>query len=377
MTQRILQFGTSRFLQAHVDLFVHEARKVGQDIGPITTVKTTPSGARDGRVEALNKAKGFPVWIRGFENGVTIDETINVESVAAAFDANVSWQKLIEIFVSRTEIVVSNVGDGGYEIVPQDRSRSTTTDMVPLGFPAKLLALLQHRFEQSAQPLLILPCELIADNGQVLRRLLNELSESWNLDLAFKNWLSTSVMICDTLVDRIVSEPIEPIGAIAEPYGLWAIKVLPNFIHPFEHPKVIYTANLEPFVRLKLHILNLGHSYLAEIWKTEQRPPQETVREILADADVKNRLMSLYHQEIVPGFSVFDMEMQASHYVSATVERFENPFLNHRISDIVQNHKTKIERRAGDFINWVKSKNTTIQMPRLEKLLGDQTRIID
>jgi tagaturonate reductase len=374
MTLRILQFGTSRFLQAHVDLFVHEAQRAGQDIGPITIVKTTPTGARDGRVEALNKAEGYPVWIRGFSDGSTIDETVHVKSVKAALDANLNWQKLIETFADKTEIVVSNVGDGGYEVAPQDRLKSPMANIVPSSFPAKLLVLLMRRFELGAKPLLILPGELITDNGQVLRRLLADLSESWNLDLAFRNWLITSVMICDTLVDRIVSEPIEPIGAIAEPYGLWAIKVQPNFIHPFQHPKVIYTDNLEPFVRLKLHILNLGHSYLAEIWKTEQRPPQETVREILADANVKDRLMSLYHEEIIPGFSIFDMEVQATHYVSATVERFENPFLNHRISDIVQNHKTKIERRAGDFINWVKRINATIQMPRLEQLLRDQIK---
>ena len=33
MTRRIIQFGASRFLQAHLDLFVHEARCSGQDIG--------------------------------------------------------------------------------------------------------------------------------------------------------------------------------------------------------------------------------------------------------------------------------------------------------------------------------------------------------
>ena len=43
---RIIQFGTSRFLQAHVDLFVHQARREGQKVGPITVVKTTPGADR-------------------------------------------------------------------------------------------------------------------------------------------------------------------------------------------------------------------------------------------------------------------------------------------------------------------------------------------
>jgi tagaturonate reductase len=49
MTRRIVQFGTSRFLHSHVDLFVHEARRSGEDIGPITVVKTSRAADRGQR----------------------------------------------------------------------------------------------------------------------------------------------------------------------------------------------------------------------------------------------------------------------------------------------------------------------------------------
>lgn len=376
MAQRILQFGTSRFLQAHVDLFVHQARQSGQDIGPITIVKTTASGPRSGRIDAFNHTKGFPVQLRGFDKGRLVDEVINVESVTAALDANGQWQKLVEVFANETELVVSNVGDNGYAILAEDKMQLPADDVVPQSFPAKLLMLLLRRFKNGGAPLLILPCELVNNNGQSLRYLLTELSNAWNNGAAFEHWLSNSVTICDTLVDRIVSESIEPIGAIAEPYGLWAIKRRPNFNPPFQHPNVIYTDNLEPFTRLKLHILNLGHTYLAEIWQTEKRPPDETVREILANPNVKGRLAGLYNDEIIPGFAASDMADQATVYVATTFERFANPFLNHRISDIAQNHKIKIERRAGDFISWARQQNATLSFPRLEKLLGGQTSVI-
>jgi tagaturonate reductase len=147
MSKRVLQFGTSRFLQAHVDLFVHEARKAGQDMGPITIVKTTTGGAREGRVEALGSGNGFPIHLRGYDNGRLVDETIPVESMARALDANREWQRLIRLFVAETEIVVSNVGDGGYELVPKDRQRPKSFDTIPAGFTAKPLALLVQRFE--------------------------------------------------------------------------------------------------------------------------------------------------------------------------------------------------------------------------------------
>jgi tagaturonate reductase len=37
----ILQFGTSRFLQAHVDLMASQAMEQGQDVPAITIVQTT------------------------------------------------------------------------------------------------------------------------------------------------------------------------------------------------------------------------------------------------------------------------------------------------------------------------------------------------
>jgi tagaturonate reductase len=55
---------------------------------------------------------------------------------------------------------------------------------------------------------------------------------------------------------------------------------------------------------------------------------------------------------------------EAEAYVAQTVERFENPFLNHRLADIADNHAEKIRRRAGGFLDW-----TGVRSPVLEVLL--------
>lgn len=368
MTGRITQFGTSRFLQGHADFFVHQAREAGQDIGPITIVKTTSGGARDHRVAAFNDGEGFPIRLRGFDGGRLVDETITVRSVIRALDANAQWPELIRHFVTSTDIVFTNVGDSGYEIPAEEKERAPEPGQIPASFLGKFLVLLQHRFEGGAAPLLILPCELLSNNGEALRLGLVNLAKSWRLPQDFLAWLSGGVTICNTLVDRIVSEPIEPIGAIAEPYGLWAIEAKAGMTTPFENPKVVYTKDLEPYLRLKLHILNLGHSYLAEIWKTENRPVGETVKEILKDDAVKARLMSLYQHEIIPGFAARNMKDQATAYVETTLQRFENPFLEHKISDIHQNHAIKIDRRARAFIDWVRAVGSKTQLQVLQDL---------
>ena len=134
---------------------------------------------------------------------------------------------------------------------------------------------------------------------------------------------------------------------------------------PLQHPDVVYTDDLEPYLRLKLHILNLSHTYIADIWRREARREQETVREIMADADVRARILSLFEEEILPGFAARRLGPQAQAYFVSTLERFENPFLNHRISDIFEGHPVKVERRAKAFVAWVHAIDPNLRLPRL------------
>ncbi len=367
MATRVLQFGTSRFLQAHADLFIHQAREAGQDIGPITVVKTTAGTDRAGRILAFADPAGFPVRIRGYEAGLAVDREVRVKSVTRAIAAQDDWERLAGIFAHETEVVVCNTGEMGFAVAAPDRARQTLAN-IPASFPAKLLRLLRFRYDHGAAPLLILPCELVSENGRELRRILTALATDWAEPGDFAEWLSRSVTICDTLVDRIVSEPLEPIGAVAEPYGLWAIQRAPGLIAPFHHPNVVYTDDLTPFVRLKLHILNLGHSWLAARWRDDHRAADETVREILAVPMIRQGLLSLYRDEVVPGFAAHDMAKAASRYVVQTVERFDNPFLNHRLGDIAQNHAVKITHRVAAFVDWVHAADPVVALPRLARL---------
>lgn len=367
MTRRIVQFGTSRFLQAHVDLFVHEARLQGQDIGPITVVKTTRGGERSGRIAAFRQPGGFPVRIQGYRGDKIVDETIQVESVDSALEADTDWAQLADLFAGEADFVVSNVGDRGYEIGDADRAAPPAAGKVAASFPAKLLQLLIARHEAGGRALTILPCELVPANGAVLRRHVENLAAAWQAGGAFGQWLKESVVFTDTLVDRIVSAPIEPIGAVAEPYALWAIRA---DAAPFGHPAIVVTPDLEPIERLKLHILNLGHTWLAETWMKENRAAKETVKAILADPQVRARLDLIYAEEVVPGFAARGMESQARDYIAVTYGRFLNPFLEHRVADIAQNHAVKVERRIAAYLAWAKGADAALKMPRLEMLVA-------
>ncbi len=104
----------------------------------------------------------------------------------------------------------------------------------------------------------------------------------------------------NSLVDRIVSEPIDPVGAIAEPYAIWAIEQTDGLTLPCTHPDIVVTDNLALYERLKLYLLNLGHTFIAEQWLNGNRPKDEIVLEAMNDQTIRNELESLWREEVLP-----------------------------------------------------------------------------
>ena len=95
--------------------------------------------------------------------------------------------------------------------------------------------------------------------------------DGWSVPAPARRWIGEDCVWVNSLVDRIVSEPLEPLGAVAEPYALWAIEDQPGLELPCRHADVVVTNDLKRYERLKLFILNLGHTCLAEIWRRRER----------------------------------------------------------------------------------------------------------
>ncbi|WP_366657873.1 mannitol dehydrogenase family protein [Fodinicurvata sp. EGI_FJ10296] len=362
----ILQFGTSRFLQGHVDLFAAEAAGEGQDVGRIAVVQSTSSPRSTRRVEALNREGGYPVVIRGNVGGTAVDREVTVDSIARAYQAATDWAAIEHLFITDIRYVVSNTGDSGYALDSADGPKSA----VPTSFPAKLLRLLQRRFEAGGAPLTIMPCELINRNGDTLRGIVSGLAEDWGLGGAFTDWLAKDCLFVNSLVDRIASEAIEPVGVVVEPYALWAVEHQPGLVLPFRHPAVETVDQLLPYERLKLFILNLGHTVLADRWLTDGRPADETVRAALGDDSVRAELDTIYDAEVLPVFAALGMGDQAAAYRRTVMVRFLNPFLDHRLADIAGNHADKKERRIAPLIALARDVCPDLPVPGLESVLG-------
>lgn len=342
MSTSIVQFGTSRFLQAHADLILSE----GSD-HQIAMVETTSSPASKARVAAVTAQRSFPVVVRGLRDGHEVNETVVVSSVQQGLSAREDYAQLRRIFVEEATYVISNTGDNGFKV--PDRANLSATGWS--SFPELLTILLFERFNAHRRPITLLPCELTTNNGLVLRNAVIELAKNNKLgDADFLEWLEHQCLWMNSLVDRIVSEPLEPIGAVAEPYALWAIENQAGFVSPAHHDDLVIVDDLQPVARKKLHILNLAHTLLAQKWIADQRPQYETVYEILQDPSVFQWLDHLIKTEVIPAFA--PDEAEAAVYWDTCLERFQNPFLAHRISDIAQNHKTKAARRVESLWAW-------------------------
>ena len=93
------------------------------------------------------------------------------------------------------------------------------------------------------------------------------------------------------------------------------------------------------------------------------------VRDVMADADWAGRLRDLYAQEVLPGFAAAGEGEGVAEYVATTLERFANPYLDHRLEDIAQNHPEKLARRIGAFLDWAEANGDTGAKPQLRAAL--------
>ncbi len=363
MKTPVIQFGTSRFLQAHADLFLSE----GTPALGITVVQTSGDPARAGRLAALAAPDGYPVRIRGRQDGRVVDEEQRVTSVRRCLSMTDQYEEVRRVFVEEAEYVLSNTGDSGYESKAEDSLSAFSPGM---SFPAKLYLLLAARHAENGRPLTILPMELIADNGKVLRGLVLEIAAANNATAGLMRYIADETIWASSLVDRIVSAPIEPAGAVAEPYALWAIERAPGLVAPTVHPAIQLVDDLREIETLKLHILNLGHTALVDMWIRQGAPAQAIVREFIALPDIKAELDDLYQSEVLPAFAALGRRDSAAAYLATTLERFSNPFLDHKLSDIAQNHAQKVERRIVAFVDLARAGGHKGDFPRLTAIIG-------
>lgn len=354
LPERVLQFGTGAFLRGFADAFVDEAIRAGRFNGRVVMVGSTGSG----RTAALNEQDGlYTLCVRGREAGRTVDEAHLITSVSRALAAADAWEDVLAC--ARTPelaLVISNTTEVGIALDEDDRLDLRP----PRSFPGKLTAVLFERARafdyDPTKGLLVLPCELIENNGDTLRGVVQALAERWELGPDFLRWLEDANRFCNTLVDRIVpgvpDDPealFERLGyrddllTVAEPYRLWAIEgdAALRARLPLAGPDLVVAEDITPYRERKVRILNGGH--------TSTVPAAllcglQTVCEAVEDPRVGRFIRRVVQEEIVPSLDL-DAEM-AQTFARDVLERFANPFIRHDLLDITFQQTMKMRVRV-------------------------------
>jgi len=361
----VMQFGTSRFLQAHVDYFIDKSNVAGHTNTSVVVVQSSQSASGLERVKAMNALKTYPVHIQGIKEGEIVDVQERVSVISHAFQARTQWLDIVKCFCEQVTHVVSNTADQGYLLNKDD----TLDSAIPHSFPAKLLVLLKARFEHNQKPVTIMPCELVANNGSVLKEIVLSIAVNWQLSDHLIKWLTDECLWVNSLVDRIVSQSIEPLGAVAEPYGLWAIERQPGLVLPCKHDDVRVVDNLLAMETLKLCVLNLSHSFVVDLWMQQEESAVQTVVEAMQDNFLRTQLDQVLQEEVLPVLLQMQLGEEVNAYIKSVIERFCNPFLQHKLADIAQNHQSKVERRILPLVQQAAQLLPELAMPKLRQCL--------
>jgi tagaturonate reductase len=281
---------------------------------------------------------------------------VEVGSISRALAADTDWEAVLCLARSAAlRAVISNTTEAGYSLNATDSQQA----FPPRSFPAKLLAVLHARFDAGLQGLTILPCELLEGNADRLRDLVLEQARRWNLSATITEWIAHSCVWYNTLVDRIVSAPAagdamaasDPLLAVGEPFAFWGIEGAANGPSLMRHPAVHWVENLQPYYLRKVRILNGAHTALV----AKARPlGLTTVREAVGDARIAPWLDRLLFDEIVP--TLIGRTEDPEGFARAVLERFANPFLEHRLADIALHQEVKVQTRLAPTLEEYQAK---------------------
>jgi len=360
LPEKVLQFGTGVLLRGLPDYFIDKSNKQGIFNGRIVVIKSTDSGD----ASAFDKQDGlYTICIKGIENGATVETDIINASVSRVLSAKNDWDEILQCAHNQEmTVIISNTTEVGITLMQEDIILKP-----PASFPGKLLSFLHERYQAfNGTPesgMVIVPTELIPDNGKKLRAIIFELARFNKLQEAFIEWLQNSNHFCSSLVDRIV--PGKPSAAeksqiearlgytdelliISEVYRLWAIESSSDKVNQVlsfskADKGVAIAPDIIKFRELKLRLLNGTHTLSCGL---AVLAGFVTVKEAMKDPDITAFMQNLMIMNIIPALVDDNIsETEARQFASDVLDRFRNPFLDHKWLSISMQYSSKMNMR--------------------------------
>ncbi len=353
---KILQFGTGAFLRGFVADYIHRANEQGFFQGQIVAIGSTGSG----RVNIINTQQGvFTHQIEGLDSGKVVRKSYLNTALSHAYSASTDWEQVLHVAdKEELSVVISNTTEAGLKYQPDQLDAHP-----PQSFPGKLTACLYRRYHtfngDLQKGLILLPCELLTNNGDLLRQIIIQQAEEHQLEAAFIDWVRDANTFCNTLVDRIVTgtpkdskleeslkelEYNDQLFTLTEPFTFWAIEG-PDTLKddlPFTavDSSILLTTDISPFRERKLRLLNGAHTISVALGYLHGL---NTIRQCMEDPLMKQFIERVLYEEIL--LSLPNDIQGASQFAKDVLDRFSNPFLAHRLLDISMQYTSKMKMR--------------------------------
>ncbi|BEP14537.1 mannitol dehydrogenase family protein [Acidothermaceae bacterium B102] len=263
-----------------------------------------------------------------------------------------------------TRVVTLTVTEKGYRHDPATgRLRSTDPDVAadaagrsPVTVVGQLVRGLAARRASGAGPVTLLSCDNLAGNGEVLRSVVLDFCELLPGGLALAVWVEDNVAFPSSMVDRItpattpddLAEAAQLLGlvdegvVVTEPFSQWVVEdTFAAGRPPWEVAGVTMTADVAPYERIKLRLLNGSHSTLAYLGLLAG---YTYVADAIADAALSAAISRLMTDDLTPTLDVPD-GFDVIAYQAELRSRWDNTAVRHRLAQIAIDGSQKLPNR--------------------------------
>lgn len=357
MKETVIQFGEGNFLRGFFNWFLDVMNEKGLYEGKAVVVQPRAGG----KCALLNSQDcKYNLYLRGTKNGEIKTEHRVINSISRGIDPYKNFSDYMALADNPDmRFVVSNTTEAG---IAFDESCSFS-DTPCASFPGKLTQLLYRRFENKLRGFIFLPCELIDNNGDELKKCVLKYASLWNLSEEFINWINEENTFLNTLVDRIVTgypsdetavkHPEDKFLDTAEIFHLWVIEGDFENELPLKRAgfNVIWTDDVKPYKKIKVRILNGAHTSLVA---ASLLSGINSVGEAMNDEMLLSYLNKCMNEEILP--TIGENE-ESRAFAESVYDRFRNPFIYHKWRSIALNSVSKYSVRVLPTILEYKEKN--------------------
>jgi len=260
---------------------------------------------------------------------------------------------------SAIKIVSLTITEGGYNLDPTtgqfiEQNPDVQHDLANPDSPklvfGYLFAALKKRKDRGVTPFTVMSCDNIQHNGDVLKAML--LSYIRLVDSAFAEWVEENVRFPNSMVDRITpatsdedkhvlyaSGVEDNWPVVCEPFQQWIVEdKFCNERPAFADVGAQYVENVAPYEKLKLRMLNAGHSVLGLLGSLAGLA---TIHESVAQSELHNILSAFMVDEVIPTLDPV-AGIDVHEYKNILLARFANPFIKDSLSRICLESSAKI-----------------------------------